>query len=445
MTEFYGEWQGSAKKLLDNNLVLVTFVSPPENIWTNEQKKENLEKIQKGINWIKNQALNYNQNVNLEIKTLGFDKDILLKDLKDGLYLGDNLTTIAKQIGFANFPHILSDYRMEYRGYNVVMIIAVNISNEQGGISNCTSHGDFEYGVLYPDIRNENRISEYTVAHELLHAYSAPDLYAYSESIEEIKAQENAIKHIKKDIMLCEVEGKDFEISEYTAFTIGWHNDPKDWYKDISPPSFLQSIDFMMKYSGYFDDGGILNLENATQGRGYSFEYGEVKEWFFGVNEENNYQNCPSLWTFEEDGEDEYIATVLMRENSIDNDYIFIKNSTYSLQIPLKDGKGKVLVNNTWQDWYDLSLQNMTLMVHYEKGFLKKYEILNEIIWYWEEDQNQLNGFFEQYNEMDNFLCIKNDIYKFKIPKIGGMAEMTFAEYKKEEWINWYNVTVSYF
>ncbi len=439
MTEFYGEWQGSAKKLLGDNLILVVFVSPPNNIWTREQKDENLKEIQKGIDWIIQQAQTYDIQPNIKVMPLQLEKDFLLNDKKDGLNLQDNLQDLSKALGFVNFSHILSHFRTEYRGHNVAMIFAVNISNEKGGTAHATSHGEFEYAALYPDARYNNLLSPFMVAHELLHNYSAPDLYAYNENPAGQKAQENAKKYVRKDIMLCEVEGEEFEISEYTAFTVGWHNNPKDWYMDITPPDYNQSIRFLMNYSEFFDDSAVLITENASKGRVYKFEYGEIIEWFFEGN--------LSLWTFEEDGEDAYIASVLMPENNIQDDFIFIKNASYALQMPLQDGKAKVYAGDNWQDWYDVTLENVTITVHYENGFLKQYTILDKIHWYWEENNEgkNLSGIFKQYNETDTHYAIKNETYKFKIPKDGGMAQMSYTEYNEKEWMDWYKVTVSYF
>lgn len=439
MTKFYGEWQGSAKKLLGDNLILVVFVSPPNNVWTKEQKDENLKEIQKGINWISQQAQIYGVQPNIKVMPLQLEKDFLLKNKKDGLDLGDNVQNLSEELGFDNFPHILSHFRDEYLGHNVVMLFAVNISNEIGGVAHAASHGEFEYAALYPDVRYNNLLSPFTVAHELLHTYSAPDLYAYNENPAEQKAKENAVKYVHTDIMLCEVEGEEFEISEYTAFTVGWHNNPQEWYKDISPPDYQQTIRFMMNYSRFFNDNGVLDTENASKGHIYKFQYGEIIEWVF---EENL-----SLWTLEEDNEEGYSTSILTPENNIQEGFIYLKNEQFALQMPPKDGKGKVDVEGEWVDWYDVTLENVTITVNYENGFLKQYTILDKIHWYWEEDsQNEsLNGFFEQYNETDTYYTVKGDIYKFKIPKNGGMAQMDYTENSQKEWTDWYEVTVSYF
>ena len=94
---------GSAKTLEGNIYVLVCFVSDTDNSWSYNEKIDWFEKYYEAVNWIKNQALNYNVTVNFKGGNFGLNADIKL-DYNYGTGSGNEdvtiVSTVLQKVGY---------------------------------------------------------------------------------------------------------------------------------------------------------------------------------------------------------------------------------------------------------------------------------------------------------------------------------------------------------
>ncbi|TGN19435.1 hypothetical protein [Leptospira idonii] len=270
-------WSGSAKKLLGNCLAVGVFVSEKGNEWGEEEKSETWAKVEEAMAWIVSQASGYNADVNFECLCLNPDSDTILADLSEtGASSGSEEAAhqIAEQLEYKDASDMMEQLKEQYPSYQIHIIFLLN--NES-----IAHHEDIHVGgegqsIDVCLIHKENGIVlSATIAHESLHSFGAIDLYQKGDEEGDIKTAEYAYKKFPNDIMIeCEdLEGS--EISELTAFYLGWHGDPKPWYKKAVNPYYLTVLNFLMNNHQYYDEQGELVVSQEEELLRYSFEEGE--------------------------------------------------------------------------------------------------------------------------------------------------------------------------
>ena len=214
---------GSAETPEGNNLIVTLFASDPEYSWDMSrsedlQRVENVKKYM-GIatEYIEDQAAKYGKNCNFiydfeENTDLKYQNNFDIKlESEDYEKIDDVLTDYIEN----NIP--VDDLLEKYDSQNMVFMIVMN-TDERNKTITCTN--TWYQGTIYPyetvlmyymDEGDVNPPAVY--AHELLHAYGAPDLYTEDEDYKiDKKFLMYVEKNMENDIMyVC----SDIDTSEY--------------------------------------------------------------------------------------------------------------------------------------------------------------------------------------------------------------------------------------
>ena len=228
---------GSAQTLTGNIYILSCFVSDANNEWTATEKTQMYNKLHNVKKWLINEAEKYNLKINFSGGNFGLKQDIKLDYIAYGTGTGKediNLaTTVLRKIGYADS---LAYYKWAINNTdcdNTFVLIFV----KGRGTSYAIAYEDekmsrekyFAEGcVLFSNFLNGITLNESAMAHEILHLFGACDLY-------ETFRQKNNSKEMASRFQYSIMHRNDHNINnqsidELTAFLIGWHNKPKNWY-----------------------------------------------------------------------------------------------------------------------------------------------------------------------------------------------------------------------
>jgi hypothetical protein len=442
-------WNGSATRLQGNSLLLVIFVSPSDREWPLEEKNASFDEIREGVEWLREQGKKYDSDFNFEIVSPNLhSNDAKVLDVQDARDLGDNLTDISIQLGYSTMDQLFDYYLQNYPDHSIVLFFAVNLLNvTDDAWGYCTgSHStklgiDLEFMVLFKDEHYDNKISRFTVAHEILHSFSVPDLYSYDGSIEENKkAFELAKKHVPREIMLCLEEGN-YEVSPYTAFIVGWHQNPEDWFIDITQPGARKEIELMVKLNPFFDESGHVKPETYSVIESYSFYEGTI------LKAHHNNDDNQILWIVNEVLENGMIKTdylIPSEEESMEG-FICLKGS-FHLYLPVLTGTVHYRYNieDELSDWFAVFLDGDIVSTYrYEFGQFEKVMCRQDpdlIYWKWHENKEgeEIKAILTQsVSSNEDYIELEGD-YNFRLPLESGLV----LYYLEDDWIDWYEVTL---
>jgi hypothetical protein len=329
-------WSGSAKKLLGNCLAVGIFVAQEGEEWDLDEKSETWKKVETAMGWITDRAGEYEVEVNFECLCLNPDSDATIPDLTEvGSTSGntDAANHVAEQLGYENAGNMVDRLREEYPSYNIHILFIlnsenianhnnINVGDDNQVIDVCMIHKEMNHGTVLVS----------TITHESLHAFGAIDLYLKGEEPASIKAAKLIAKKFPNEIMICATDDMDvMELSELTAFYLGWHGDPKPWYKTMVDPYHLTVFNFLMNNHQYYDEQGELIISLEEELLRYSYEDGEFIR--VRLNEDDNlilwrHSYSPSgelfeFWEIDSEGEfhvlegktDEYARMEMPKEN----------------------------------------------------------------------------------------------------------------------------------
>lgn len=333
-------WSGTAKKLIGDCLVVTIFVSEEGNKWSKKEKKETWENVLKGMDWIATQAKEYDVEVNFQYLCMNMDKDISVGSIPifgDDLEETDDLLgKLADELEYEDLTDMYQSIKKDYTEYNIHFLLLVN---KDGRSYMCDSQindavKSLEYNIVYTE---EGKISSSTVAHEALHSYTAFDLYNYKETKEGEKIEKKAYKKLKEEIMLTsESDVENAILSEFTAFLVGWHNEPKEWYRKIVQKDDLESLNFLMKNCKNFDEQGNLIIDLEDEIAKYKYSDGKFIRYKINNNDDLvHWKHFPKdsdeeeLWETSEDDEYYYLES----KSSVDT-FLIPKESGLSYKAP---------------------------------------------------------------------------------------------------------------
>ena len=236
---------GSAKSLKGDTYVLCCFISDENHDWTSQEKMDVSGRYREALNWIKNQAVQYNDTVylNFEIGTYGYSADIKLDNIEYGTGSGKEdarmVTRVLQKVGYSNSmsfykwvtentkctnAFVLIFVKGQGRGY--AMVFKTKESNEQIYF--------MEGAMLYEKRSNNYNTTPSEIAHEILHLFGAWDLYTTFEQTKD--REDKAREMFPNSIMLrASPNINDLNVDEVTAWLIGWKDDSKPWYEWFRP------------------------------------------------------------------------------------------------------------------------------------------------------------------------------------------------------------------
>ena len=234
---------GSAKNLLGNIYVLSCFISDNNNQWTPQEKQQMINKLHNTQNWLKKQAANYGVTINFEGGNFGLSNDIKIGNINYGTGSGAEdiniLTTVFRKIGYSSnlgfYNWVLDNTNCK----NTFVVIFVKGQGRSYSIAYESELMDkerffVESCVIYNQFWGGLALYEATFAHEILHLFGAWDLY---ETFQQTKEKEERAKNLFPNSIMIQVrENIDtLYVDELTAWLIGWHNTPKNYYEWFNP------------------------------------------------------------------------------------------------------------------------------------------------------------------------------------------------------------------
>ena len=346
-------WCGSAKKLIGNCVAVAVFISEGE-VWTEDDKTATLENLDMALHWIKEQTTEYDIEVHFETYCVNPEEDIVLDHIPQiddgGDVKEEAIKQIAEQLEYESITEFYDSIKSEYEGYNIhFLFLNHNSEGRCHMYSVPIDHADrnLEYNMLY---RYEGGIpSTFILAHETLHAYSAMDLYDVYGTKAGARAMRNAEKRFPHEVMLAPFDDlEQSELSEVTAFLVGWHNDPEDWYPTVIQPHDEDGFASFLKSHGHFDENGEIIIENEEELARYKFEGGEIVR--YQINEQEDLIH----WKIEDsDDESEYW------EDSMDDNFYYLhdKNSPDKISIPINSGTAfSANTSDEYEAWTEMEL-----------------------------------------------------------------------------------------
>lgn len=348
----------SAKKLKGKCLILGVFISSKDAPWKPEEKRQTWQNVKRAINWIQKNAIDYDVDLSLDCHCMNMNKDCKVDLPKLRLKYRDILGVVQKTVKFFGNKTITEFYQSTkqlYKGYNIHIMYLVNSVNRSYMHSVWIDDPDkeMEFNVLYREDRT-NGIPSGTIAHEILHVYNAFDLYNHSGNKEGKLAEKQATKRFKKEIMLSGLaDVYETEMSELTAFFIGWHNDPKPWYSSVIQPKDKELVDFIFQYYNQLDGNGDLIIKTKKIVAKYSYDDGDFLRYRLNDSEDL------TMWIqrIKETGEKyEYW------ESSKDKKDYYLDGISFStsISIPIKGGTSYIIEDANkdryYTKWYEMEI-----------------------------------------------------------------------------------------
>lgn len=394
-------WKGSSRKLLGDCMVLSVFVSDDdEQKWSEEDKNKTLKILDKAIDWIGEQGAEYEVEFSFESVCLNPRKDIRIDVLPtwscDIKLKADAFQQIMEQLGYDDATAFYEYIKNEYDGYNIAVLFFMNQEERSYMHPLKVNHPD-EFLDINVNYKSPSTHLPYisTVAHELLHAFTAQDLYNVAVTPEGEAAWKRAAARFPKEIMLyCGNDVSENVLSEYTAFLIGWHSEPQKWYLDIAQPGNKKSLEQYMRTHANFDDDGELIIEEETHVAYYFNDDRELNRYM--VNS-NDYLHIWREYINETEEEIEYTETW---ESDAD---FYLTSQTDGTKITVCKKGGWSWQCNTKTGKYDKQLFQMTL------GDVSTYgEEDNDDEEDEDEDGEHIEYFYNDDREFNKYLMRNN-------------------------------------
>lgn len=238
------KWRaGSAYALSGKIYTLSCFVSGPDDEWTYDEKLAMLALLSESQEWIKKQALTYDQSVDFgESGNFGLKDDIELPYIERGTASGnesvDWVSKVLYTVGYKSTLDLVAWVKNNTQAAYLQVIIFVKGQGNGYAMAYSDDMDKEKYyvegAVLYEKYNGNGNLASSSIAHEILHLHGACDLY---QTFEQTKAnEEKARKLFPNSIMLrTSYDINELNVDSLTAWLIGWNDQPEDWYKTLMP------------------------------------------------------------------------------------------------------------------------------------------------------------------------------------------------------------------
>ena len=230
--------RGTCYDLSGSVTVLCLHVNDDESSWTAEDvKKFDENVIFPGIEFVNEQAALWGVDLNMtpgrygksggeddgEVATVHYDG--IIPTLLDGGHTDRDgiIDNMAKMLGFSSTEKFY-EYTQRITGTDqvVIMVLVNKDGRSHAGVDTIDDDGNqIESYVVYTSL-NGNKTRSGTVAHELLHAFGAEDLYEEGSTGERATRAAIAKKYWPNDIMLIGGWRGTEIVDAYTAYAVGW-------------------------------------------------------------------------------------------------------------------------------------------------------------------------------------------------------------------------------
>lgn len=347
-------WGGSAKKLNGKCLVVGIFISEEDKPWTEEGRKNTWKNVKNAMNWIQKNAEDYDVDLEFEYKCMNEEDDIVLDKIplfEDSMEEADTaISKVLEELDFESPADFYENLKEEYEDHSLHIMFFANKDSRayMNSVEMDNAGKELEYNMIYTE---EGVVTSFAVAHEALHVYSAMDLYNVSDTPEGAAAEKRTTKRFPKEVMMTAVDdAEETELSEVTAFLIGWHNEPKQWYTTLMQPGAGEVMTFLLKNHKNFDENGDIRIEDEEELVKYKYKGGEFVR--LKINGSDDFIHWKHLDTDSEE-ESEYW------EDSSDEDFYYLthKKSAKEISVPKETGTCFQLdKSGEFQPWLEVKL-----------------------------------------------------------------------------------------
>lgn len=347
-------WSGSAKKLQGKCLVVGIFFSEPDKPWTEEGRKNTWKNVKNAMKWIQKNSEDYDIDLEFEYKCMNEDEDVVLDKIpsfEDPMEEGEAaIIKVLEELDFESPGDFYTNLKEEYEEYSLHVMFFANKDDRayMGSVDMDNAGKELEYNMIYTE---EGVVGSFAVAHEALHAYSAMDLYNVGNTPEGAAAEKRTTKRFPKEVMMTAVDdAEESELSEVTAFLIGWHDKPKHWYTTLMQPGAVEPMAFLLKNHKNFDENGDIRIEDEEELAKYKYKGGElVRLKINGSDDFIHWKHSDS----DSEEETEYW------EDSSDDDFYYLtdKKSRKEISLPKEDGTCfQMDESGEFQPWFEVKI-----------------------------------------------------------------------------------------
>lgn len=237
---------GSAKELKGKVLLLVCFISTPDNSWDSFEKDEILTKLSEAEKWLATQSNKYNINIDFSQGILNNGEDIIFDTIEAGMGIGneriDWVYRVMKKIGYKNSKQAYRRIKRKYQADNIAVIIMAKGGGTPYSMRYRKGYDKKKYfmegTIVYNTYSNGAPMPlSAVIAHELLHLYGAWDLYkTYAQTTDR---QQKAQELYPNDIMLrVDHSFNNLSIDNLTAWLIGWNKNQEEIFEWFRPSDY---------------------------------------------------------------------------------------------------------------------------------------------------------------------------------------------------------------
>lgn len=233
---------GSAKMLEGKTESVIFFISDPNTEWTQEEKKDMVQLIYDAENWLIKEASKNGKELNFSHHFFGWEEDITVPAIQDGIRSGYEDVTLAKKItgilGYDSPQQVLEQFPAD----NTQLLFVLKkdgasyaFAYDDGMADQYYVEGMAIYHRFAPDTPN----CAACVAHEMLHLFGAHDYYKTFQTTAEQEAE--ARQKYPDSIMLrTSYDITELEIDQITKWRIGWSEDKPSQADFFNPVPYPQ-------------------------------------------------------------------------------------------------------------------------------------------------------------------------------------------------------------
>ena len=248
---------GSATFLEGKTESLIFFISDADTEWTAAEKTEMIQMIYGAENWLISQAADNGRILDFSHHFYGWESDITVPAIQDGIRSGYEDVTLAKKIttilGYESPQQLLEQYPAD----NTQLLFVLKkdgasyaFAYDIGMSEDYYVEGMAIYHRFAPDMPN----CEACIAHEMLHLFGAHDYYKTFQTTSE--QEELARTQFPDSIMLrTSYNINELNIDPISKWRLGWFDEKPaqaDFFTPVSyPPKAVEILEGGLGTDGF--------------------------------------------------------------------------------------------------------------------------------------------------------------------------------------------------
>ena len=211
--------------------ILPFFINTLEEDWEEAEIEHYYNELLESQNWLIEQASNYDQE--LEFDNERFDGDHKAEIDLDRVPRRKNPTqtiqTIMEELGYDDLDDLLDNYRFDLEKEKLKIVLFVR-SNSRSHAYNYWSVDKMDLAIIYCRSTYGMMTDRYTISHEILHQFSAWDLYYEIGKVQTKESAARASEEFPYSIMRNTHSHKEsLNVDPVTAWRIGWTMKQEDF------------------------------------------------------------------------------------------------------------------------------------------------------------------------------------------------------------------------